>query len=169
MFSTRLVQQIRAPRAAVYRALLDAGDLRHWITPDDMSGEVHECDPRVGGTIRISLTYDEPGPAGKTTAHTDTWHGRYLELVPDERVVHTVEFETADPAMQGRMTVALSLRDHGGGTELVAVHDSLPPGLPPADNELGWRLSLVKLARMLESRASGSVSGSGRDASTRPG
>jgi uncharacterized protein YndB with AHSA1/START domain len=154
MPSTRLVQQVRAPRTAVYRALLDADALRTWMVPDGMSSEIHECDPRVGGAIRISLTYDEPGPAGKTTAHTDTWHGRYLELVPDERVVHTVEFETADPAMQGTMTVTLSLRDHDGGTELVAIHDGLPPGLPPADNELGWRLSLAKLARLLESRAS---------------
>lgn len=150
MPSTRLTQHIRAPRDAVYRALLDSAALRAWMVPDDMSSEIHALDPREGGGIRISLTYDAPGPAGKTTAQTDTWHGRYLELVPGERVVHTVEFETADPAMQGTMTVTLSLRDHDGGTEVVAIHDGLPSGLPPADNELGWRLSLAKLARMLE-------------------
>jgi hypothetical protein len=47
----------------------------------------------------------------------------------------------------------MSLRDlAGGGTELVAVHDHLPPALSPADNELGWRLSLAKLAALVESR-----------------
>lgn len=150
MPSTRLTRHIAAPRSGVYRALLDAESLRTWMVPDGMSSEVHELDARAGGHIRVSLTYDAPGPAGKTTAHTDTWHGRYLELVPGERVVHTVEFETQDPAMQGEMTVTLSLADRDGGTELVAIHAGLPSGLSPADNELGWRLSLAKLARLVE-------------------
>lgn len=148
--STRLTQHIDAPRAAVYRALLDADSVRQWMVPDGMTSEVHQFDPRVGGRIRISLTYDEPGLTGKTSAHTDTWHGRFLELVPDERVVHSVEFETDDPAMTGQMTVSLSLEDHDGGSDLIAVHDGLPPGLSTDDNELGWRLSLAKLARLVE-------------------
>ena len=147
--STRLTQRIAAPRAAVYRALLDADSVRAWMVPDGMTGAVHELDPRVGGRIRMSLTYDEPGPAGKTTAHTDTWHGRYVELLENERVVHTVEFETGDPALQGQMTVSLLLTDRDGGTDLVAVHDGLPPGLSLADNELGWRLSLATLASLV--------------------
>lgn len=149
MASTRLTRRIAAPRAAVYRALLDAESLRAWMVPDAMSGEVHELDPRVGGRIRISLTYDEPGAAGKTTAHTDTWHGRFLELVADERVVYSVEFETSDPALAGMMTVTLTLAERDGGTELTAVHDALPAGLSPSDNELGWELSLGKLARLV--------------------
>ena len=148
--STRLTQHIAASRAAVYRTLLDAESAGTWMVPDGMTSEVHEFEPRVGGRIRISLTYDEPGPLGKTTAHTDTWHGRFLELVPDERVVHSVEFETDDPGMKGQMTVTLSLEDGEGGSELIAVHDGLPPGLSADDNELGWRLSLAKLARLVE-------------------
>jgi hypothetical protein len=30
------------------------------------------------------------------------------------------------------------------------VHDGLPPGLSPADNETGWRESLGRLAALLE-------------------
>jgi hypothetical protein len=37
-----------------------------------------------------------------------------------------------------------------GGTEILAVHDRLPPGLSPADNEAGWRSSLAKLAALVE-------------------
>jgi uncharacterized protein YndB with AHSA1/START domain len=151
MSSTRLTRHIAAPRTAVYRALLDAESVREWMVPDGMTSEVHEFEPRIGGRIRISLTYDEPGAAGKSTAHTDTWHGRFLELVPDERVVHSVEFETDDPGLQGEMTVAMSIADRDGGSELVAVHDGLPAGVSAADNELGWRLSLAKLARLVES------------------
>lgn len=150
MSATRVTQFIAAPRAAVYRALVDAASVREWMVPDGMTSVVHEFEPRVGGPIRISLTYDEPTGAGKTTVHTDTWRGRFVELVPDERVVHSVEFETDDPGMKGAMTVAMSISDRDGGSELVAVHDSLPSALSPADNELGWRLSLAKLARLVE-------------------
>jgi hypothetical protein len=30
------------------------------------------------------------------------------------------------------------------------VHDRLPPGVPSADNEAGWRSSLAKLAALVE-------------------
>jgi uncharacterized protein YndB with AHSA1/START domain len=75
-----------------------------------------------------------PTGAGKTTAHTDTYHGRFIELVPDEKVVEVVEFETADPALQGEMTITMTLADADGATELLAVHDGLPPGLSLVDS-----------------------------------
>ena len=81
------------------------------------------------GTFRISLTYDAQTGTGKTSAHTDTYPGRFVQLVPNERVVELDEFETADPAMRGEMTITITLTDaHSGGTDLVAVHDGLPPG-----------------------------------------
>jgi hypothetical protein len=73
-----------------------------------------------------------------------------MRLVPDTQVVQSVEFETDDPAMQGEMTITYTLADAGSGTELVGVHENLPPGVPPADNELGWRMSIDKLARLVE-------------------
>ncbi len=41
--------------------------------------------------------------------------------------------------------------DADGGTDVFAVHDGLPRGVPPADNEAGWRSSLAKLAALVES------------------
>jgi len=150
--STRVQRRIAAPRPAVYRALLDAGDVATWMVPDGMTGEVHAFDPREGGLLRISLSYDQPTGAGKTSAQTDTYHGRFLRLVPDQEVVETIVFETDDPAMRGEMTVTIRLADAEGGTELVAVHDGLPPGLSPADNQVGWEMSLAKLAALVENR-----------------
>jgi len=116
-----------------------------------MTSEVHAFEAREGGGWRISLTYDEPGEAGKTTAHTDTHRGRFVRLVPDELVVETVEFETDDPTLQGEMTMTFTLTDApDGGANLEAVHDGLPPGLSPADNETGWRMSLAKLTALVE-------------------
>ena len=53
------------------------------MVPDGMTST---CDPREGGAFRISLTYDEPTETGKTSAHTDTYHGRFVKLVPNEQV-----------------------------------------------------------------------------------
>jgi uncharacterized protein YndB with AHSA1/START domain len=151
MAATRLRQRLEAPRARVYSALLDPEAIRAWMVPDGMTSVVHEFEAREGGAFRVSLTYREPTVAGKTTARTDTYHGRFLALVPDERVVEVLEFETGDPSLQGRMTITFELADaDGGGTELLALHDDLPPGLSPAANEEGWRESLGKLAALLQ-------------------
>ena len=83
-------------------------------------------------------------------AHTDTFHGRFVKLVTNEQVVQAVEFETTDPALRGEMTITYALADADGGTDVLAVHDGLPRGLSAADNEVGWRMSLAKLAALVE-------------------
>ena len=150
MGTTRVSQIVRAPRGAVYRALLDEGAVTGWRVPDGMTGEVHAFEPREGGAVRISLTYDDPSRTGKTAAQTDTYRGRFVELVPDERVVEVVEFETGDASLGGAMTITITLSDVDGGTEVTAVHDGVPAGVAPEDNEAGWRGGLEKLAALVE-------------------
>ena len=150
MTTTRITRHIKAPRALVYDALLDQHSIAQWKVPDGMTSHVHHFDAREGGSFRISLTYDRPTGTGKTTSHTDTYHGRFVRLIPNEHVVEVDEFETADPNLSGEMTITITLADADGGTELVAVHEGLPPGVSPADNEYGWRMSLAKLAALVE-------------------
>ena len=102
MSSTRIRWHVNAARAAVYRALLDPGAVATWMVPTGMTSHVHAFDPREGGAFRISLTYDAPTAAGKTTAHTDTHHGRFVKLVPNEQVVEVDEFETGIPLCAAR-------------------------------------------------------------------
>jgi uncharacterized protein YndB with AHSA1/START domain len=147
--STQLSHFIAAPRPAVYRAILEADAVATWMVPDGMTSQVHEFDAREGGRFRITLSYDAPTGTGKSTPHSDTYHGWFRELVPDERVVQVIEFETEDSAMQGEMLVTYTLVEAEGGTLLSATHERLPPGLSAEDNELGWRLSLGKLDRLL--------------------
>lgn len=150
MTTLRISQRVNAPRAAVYRTILDARAVAQWMVPDGMTSHVHAFEPREGGAFRISLTYDAPSGTGKTTAHTDTFHGRFTKLVPDEEVVQVVEFETTDPAMQGEMTITYRLGEAAGATDVHGVHEGLPRGVSAADNELGWRMSLAKLAALVE-------------------
>lgn len=122
------------------------------MVPAGMTSHVHEYDGREGGSFRISLTYDTSTSTGKTTAHTDTFHGRFAKVVPDKEVVQVVEFETDDPTMQGEMTITYLLADADEGTVVTGVHEHLPEGLSVADNELGWSLSMNKLAELVENR-----------------
>ncbi|MGH3912439.1 MAG: SRPBCC family protein [Pseudonocardiaceae bacterium] len=147
---TRVSRHLNAPRASVYRALIDAESVARWKVPTGMTCQVHTFDGRAGGTFRISLTYDAPNQAGKTSAHTDTYQGRFLTLVPNEVVVEVDEFDTADPALRGKMTITITLADADGGTDLVAVHDGLPPGVSITDNETGWHEALARLATLVE-------------------
>src|SRR3954470_7243047 len=130
MSTTRVRCTIRAPREAVYRALLDPAS---WRFPAEMTCEVHELDAREGGRLRISLTYEAPDRVGKTQGRTDSYRGRFVRLVPNELVVEEDEFETDDPELQGVMTSTIRLFDADGATELVATHEGLPPGVAPAD------------------------------------
>jgi uncharacterized protein YndB with AHSA1/START domain len=147
-----VTRHIAAPRALVYQALLDADAVQQWMVPETMTSHVHSFDPWEGGEFRISLTYETPTAAGKTSAQTDTYHGRFVRLVPDAEVVQVMEFETGDPSLRGEMTITFTLEDDfGGGTCLTGVHENLPPAVALADNELGWSQSLGKLARLVES------------------
>src|SRR6266704_723414 len=152
MSSTRIIRHINAPRAAVYRALLDARAVATWKVPTGMTSHVHAFDGREGGSFRISLTYGAPTGTGKTIARTDTYHGRFVKLVPNEQVVEVDEFETTDPALRGEMTITITLVDADGGTDLLAVHDGLPSGVSPIDNEMGWQMALAKLSALVEAR-----------------
>lgn len=150
MSSTRISYHVNAPRTTVDRALLDPDAIAKWKVPNGMTCQVHAFEAREGGAFRISLAYDAPTQTGKTTAQTDTYNGRFLKLVPNEEVVEVDEFETMDPALRGEMTITIKLADANGGTDLLALHDGLPPGLSPIENETGWRMALTKLAAILD-------------------
>jgi uncharacterized protein YndB with AHSA1/START domain len=150
MSSTRVTHHINAPRAAVYRALLDARAIAAWRVPTGMTSRVHEFDAREGGSFRISLTYDAPNGSGKTTARTDTYHGHFVTLVPNEQVVEVLEFETADADLRGEMTMTTTLVDADGGTDILVVHEGIPDGVPATDNQTGTRMSLANLAALVE-------------------
>lgn len=77
----------RPAETARRRALLDARAVSKWKVPTGMTCHVHEFDAREGGSFRISLTYEAPTATGKTTPHTDTYHGRFVKLVPNAQVV----------------------------------------------------------------------------------
>lgn len=117
-----------------------------------MRGKVHLFEPRVGGAIRMSLTYQDPTDAGlgKTLDDTDTFTGSFAELVPNRLIVWRVEFESEDTAFAGVMMVHWILDEVDGQTDVTALCEGIPEGIRLQDNEEGSRSSLAKLADFLE-------------------
>ena len=150
MSTTRVRQYIEAPPSAVYRALVDPSAVQRWMVPEDMTSTVHEFDARPGGAFRISLTYDDPTATGKTSDNTDSFGGHFVRLLPDREVVQSIMFESDDPSLRTEMTVRYLIDPSGIGSIVTGIHQNLPASVDPAQNELGWQMSLAKLAALVE-------------------
>ncbi|WP_367873523.1 SRPBCC domain-containing protein [Luteolibacter sp. Populi] len=152
MSSTRNSKFIRASQEALYRALTDPSALEVWQAPGDMTGRVHEFDLRVGGGYEMSLFYPpgEDEALGKTSEGEDRFTARFVELVPLEKIVEAIVFNSADPAFSGEMIVEITLEAEDDGTRVTYLFRDIPPGIRPGDNEEGTRMTLEKLARYVE-------------------
>jgi uncharacterized protein YndB with AHSA1/START domain len=148
--STRISRRVNASRAIVYRTLLDARAVATWMVPTGMTGHVNAFDTREGGSFRISLKYDAPAAAGMND-RTHRHAPRPLREARDERAgCRSGGVRDDRIALHGEMTITISLADADGGTDVLAVHDGLPRGVPTAENAAGWRSSLAKLAALVE-------------------
>lgn len=137
----RLHRVLRATPDRVYRAFLDADAKVKWLPPNGFTGKVHHLDPQVGGTYRMSFT-------NFTTGSSHSFGGTYLELVPNQRIVHTDRFE--DPNLPGEIRVTIELREVFCGTELSITQENVPAVIPAEACHLGWQESLVLLAKLVE-------------------
>src|SRR6478735_1763917 len=121
---------IKAAPETIYRACLDPASVAAWRAPKGMKAEVLAFEPRPGGAVRMALTYETPDHerAGKTSEHTDVVEGRFVELVPDRRVVEDVEFASTDPAFAGVMRVVTLIEPAEGGARVTLRCEDVPPG-----------------------------------------
>src|SRR3954453_21366841 len=123
MYEQRTTQLVRAPRSAVYAALLDPRAVETWRVPDDRTASVREWEPVEGGRFRVSLTYRAEDRTGKTEGATDTYAGTFARLAPDEQVVELIAFETDDPDLTSPMTMTWTLHEVDDGTQVDVLHE----------------------------------------------
>jgi len=147
----RASRVVAADRAAVYAALVDREALEAWLPPQGMTGRFERFDPRPGGSYRLVLTYaDAAGARGKATAESDIVEARFVDLVPDVRVVQEVDFVSDDPAFAGTMTMTWEVTSVEGGTRVDITADDVPDGISAEDHATGLASSLANLAEHLE-------------------
>ena len=139
--TVRLHRVIAAKPEKVYRAFLDADAYSRWIPPNGFTGKVHHMDATVGGKYKMSFT-------NFTTGKSISFGGEFLELVPNERLRYTDNFD--DPNLPGEIQVTVDLKKVSVGTELTIVQAGLPDVIPLEACYLGWQESLANLARLVE-------------------
>ncbi|WP_349741112.1 SRPBCC family protein [Roseateles cavernae] len=138
----RLHRVLRAPAERIYRAFLDAAAFSKWLPPHGFTGTVHEMDARVGGGYRMSFT-------NLTTQQSHGFGGRYLELVPHERLSYTAIFDAA-LNLPGEMRTTVTLKAVFCGTEVHIEQQGIPAQIPAEACYLGWQESLTLLAQLVE-------------------
>lgn len=141
--TVRLHRVLRAPPERVYRAFLDADAMVKWLPPHGFTAKVHHLEAKVGGTYRMSFT-------NFSTGHSHAFGGKYLELLPNERIRHTDIFD--DPNLPGEMQTTIALKQVFCGTELSIVQEGIPEAIPPEACYMGWQESLTLLARLVEAQ-----------------
>jgi uncharacterized protein YndB with AHSA1/START domain len=139
--TVRFHRVLKATPERVYRAFLDADAMAKWLPPNGFTGKVHQIDARVGGSYKMSFT-------NFSTGHGHSFGGTYLELVLNERIVHTDKFD--DPNLPGEMKTTIMLKKVFCGTDLNIVQVGMPEMIPPEACCLGWQESLTLLAKLVE-------------------
>ena len=137
----RLHRVLRATPERVYRAFLDADAMAKWLPPNGFTGRIHHLDANVGGTYKMSFT-------NFTTGKSHSFGGEYLELAPNERIVHTDKFD--NPNLPGVMQTTIVLRRVLVGTEVNITQEGVPAVIPAEACYLGWQESLTLLAQLVE-------------------
>ena len=144
--TVRLHRVLRAPPERVYRAFLDPDAMAKWLPPNGFTGKVHHIDVKVGGSYRMSFTNFSNG-------QSHTFGGKYLELVPHQRLQHTDKFD--DPNLPGEMKTTVTFAKVSTGTELNVVQEGIPEAIPTEACYLGWQESLALLAKLVEAEIPG--------------
>jgi uncharacterized protein YndB with AHSA1/START domain len=144
--TVRLHRVLRALPERVYRAFLDADAMAKWLPPNGFTGRVHHVDPRVGGTYKMSFT-------NFSTGQSHGFGGKYLELLPGERLRYTDVFD--DSNLPGEMQTTITFARVSCGTELNVVQEGIPEMIPVEACYLGWQESLKLLAELVEAEIPG--------------
>lgn len=132
---------LRCPPERVWRAFTTAAAMAKWLPPHGFTGTVHEMDAVVGGRYRMTFT-------NLTTGGGHSFGGRYLELVPGQKLRYTATFDDAN--LPGEMTTTVELKAVFCGTEVHIRQEGIPAMIPAEACTLGWQESLLLLAQLAE-------------------
>ncbi len=139
--TVKLHRVFAASPEKVFKAFTDADAMASWFPPYGFVCKVHNMDFKIGGSYKMSFT-------NFTTGNKHSFGGKYLEIVPDELLKYTDQFD--DPNLPGEMITTIELKKVLCGTELFATQEGIPDAIPVEMCYLGWQESLEKLKRLVE-------------------
>ena len=139
--TVKLHRVLRAPPARVYRAFLEPQAMAKWLPPYGFTCTVDRLESKVGGKYHASFT-------NFTSGKSHSFGGEYRELVPNERLRYSDQFD--DASLPGEMETTVTLRAVSTGTELTVTQSGIPEMIPVEMCYLGWQESLEQLAKLVE-------------------
>lgn len=139
--TVKLHRVFAASPEKIYKAFASADALASWLPPYGFTCKVHSMDFRVGGKYKMSFT-------NFTTGNGQSFGGEYLEIVPNELIKYSDQFD--DPNLPGKMVTTIRLKEVVCGTEFTAVQEGIPEMIPVEMCYLGWQESLEKLKHLVE-------------------
>ena len=139
--SVTLHRVIKTTPEKVFRALTEPNALSFWLPPYGYLCVVHQMDPRVGGSYKMSFT-------NFSTGNGHSFGGKFLEIKPNEFIKYTDKFD--NPNLPGEMITSIWLKKVSCGTELKVVQEGIPSAIPTEMCYLGWQESLEKLIKLIE-------------------
>ncbi len=139
--SVKLHRVFTAIPEKVFKAFIDIDAMASWFPPYGFVCKVHNMDFKIGGTYRMSFT-------NFTTGKSHSFGGEYLEIVPNELIKFTDQFD--DLNLSGQIITTIELKKVLCGTELNVTQEGLPDIIPTEMCYLGWQESLDKLKRLVE-------------------
>jgi uncharacterized protein YndB with AHSA1/START domain len=139
--TVKLHRVLRSTPERVYRAFIDPDAMAKWLPPNGFTGKVHSIDAKVGGSYKMSFK-------NFTTGDSHSFGGKFLELVPNQRLRYTDRFD--DPNLPGEMMTTVTIAQVSVGVELNVVQEGIPEAIPAEACYLGWQESLTLLTKLVE-------------------
>lgn len=141
MSTITLHRVFKASPKKIYKAFLDADAQAKWLPPNGFTCKVHHLDAKVGGTYKMSFTNFSSGKS-------HSFGGKYLELIPDELIRYSDQFD--DPNLAGEMITTVTIKQVSCGSDVTIVQEGVPDAIPPEMCYLGWQESLDQLTKLVE-------------------
>lgn len=142
---------IAATPKAIYESFINPAALSLWLPPKGMSAYIEQFDCYEGGTYKITLTYEEEHTeSGKTSKNTDLSQGKFLKLIPNTKIVLSVNFGSENPSFSGEMIQTWYLEAVLEGTKVTIVCENVPVGIQKEDHDVGLNSTLENLAGFAE-------------------
>ncbi len=139
--TVKLHRIFAAPIEKVFKAFTDSDAMASWLPPYGFICKVHNMDFKIGGTYKMTFT-------NFTTGSEHSFGGEYLEIISNEKLKYTDQFD--DPNLSGQMITTIELKKVLCGTELLATQEGIPEQIPTEMCYLGWQESLEKLKQLVE-------------------
>ncbi|USN98313.1 MAG: SRPBCC domain-containing protein [Phycisphaeraceae bacterium] len=107
-----LTRTFDAPRRLVWEAMFTPDRMRRWtLPPPGWALTLCECEPRVGGSLRLEFKSEEADQAM-------TLEGVFTEAAPHERIVHTETMASGSGEVIGRLVETHEFAENDGVTTM---------------------------------------------------